>query len=67
MQAEFIACYAIVTHVVWLINLVTVLHIVDSIARPLKLYSDNNAVVFYSMNNKTFSSSKYLEIEVFNS
>ena len=63
MQAEFVACYAASTHAVWLRNLVTGLRIVDSIARPLKLYCDNNAAVFYSKNNKTSSGSKHLELK----
>jgi len=46
MQAMFIACFAATTHAVWLRNLVTGLRIVDSIARPLKIFCDNNVVVF---------------------
>lgn len=61
MQAKFVACYAVATHVVWLRNLVIGLRIVDFIAKPLKLYCDNSAVVFYSKNNKTSSGSKHFK------
>lgn len=44
-------------------NLVIGLRIVDSIAKPLKIYCDNSATVFYSKNNKTFNSSKHLELK----
>ncbi|XP_050875702.1 secreted RxLR effector protein 161-like [Lathyrus oleraceus] len=46
VQEEFIACYVVVTHVVWLRNLVNGLRIVDSIAEPLNVYCDNSASVF---------------------
>lgn len=63
MQEEFITCYFTAIHVVWLRILVTGLHIIDSIARPLKLYCDNNVFVLYSKNNKTSSGSKNLEFK----
>lgn len=63
MHAKFIACYVVATHVVWLRYLVTGLRIVYSIARPLKLYYNNNLTVLYSKNNKTFSGSKHLELK----
>lgn len=63
MQAEFIACFAAATHAVWLRNLVTGLRIVDSIARPLRIFCDNSAAVFHTKNNKTSSGSKHLELK----
>lgn len=41
----------------------TGLCIVDSITKPLKIYCDNNATMFYSKNNKTSSGSKHLELK----
>ena len=63
MQAKFIACYAAATHAVWLRNLVTGLRVMDSIARPLRIFCDNSAAVFYTKNNKTTSGSKHLELK----
>ena len=37
-------------------------HIVDFIARQLKIFCDNNVVVFYTKNNKTSRGSKHLEL-----
>ena len=36
---------------------------IDSIARPLKIFCDNSAAVFFSKNNKTSSGSKHIEIK----
>ena len=63
MQAEFIVCFTVVTHVVWLRNLMTRLSIMDSIARPLRILCDNNIVVFYTKNNKTSKGSKHLKLK----
>lgn len=37
MQVEFVTCYVVTTHTVWLRNLVIGLRIIDFIAKPLKL------------------------------
>ena len=52
MYAEFIACYGASSQAVWLRNLILELQVVDSISRPIVIYCDNNAIVFYSKNNK---------------
>ena len=63
MQAEFISCYVVATHVVWLRNFVTGLRIVDSIARPLRIFCVNKIAVFYTENNKISSGYKHLELK----
>ena len=63
MQAEFIACYGAATQAVWLKNFISGLLVVDSIARPLRIYCDNSAAVFFSKNNKSSSGSKHLELK----
>jgi len=45
MVAEFIACFEASNHGIWLRNIVTGLHVVDGIERPLKIYCDNKLVV----------------------
>ena len=52
MEAEFVACFEATVHSLWLRNFVSGLGIVDSIAKPLKIYCDNSAVVFFSRNDK---------------
>ena len=63
MEAEFVACYETTTLALWLRNFIIGLKIVDSISRPLKIFCDNSAVVFFSKNNKSGSRSKHIEIK----
>jgi len=63
MEAEFIACYKATTHALWLRNFVGGLKIVDAIIRPIKIFYDNRAVIFFSKNNKSRSRSKHIDIK----
>jgi len=63
MEAEFIAFYEATTHALWLRNFIGGLKIVDSIARPIKIFCDNSAVVFFSKNNKSGRRSKHIDIK----
>src|SRR5262249_48966818 len=63
MQAEFVACYGAATQAAWLKSLISRLLIVNSISKPLRIYCDNNADVFFSKNNKSYSGSKYMKIK----
>ena len=38
---------------------------VDSISKPLRLYCDNKAAVFYANNNKSSGAAKHIEIKYF--
>ena len=46
MEAEFVACFEIAIQSNWLQNFISGLEIVDSIARPLKMYCDNSTAIF---------------------
>jgi hypothetical protein len=63
MEAEFVACYEATTQALWLRNFIGGLKIVDSIARPIKIFCDNSAAVFFFKNNKSGSRSKHIDIE----
>ena len=63
MVVEFVACYEATTQALWLRNFIIGLNIADSISRPLKIFCDNSAVVFFSKNNKSGSQSKHIEIK----
>ncbi|CAL2237858.1 unnamed protein product [Prunus armeniaca] len=63
MQAEFVACYEATIQASWLKNFITSLRVVDSIARPVQIFCDNSATVFYSRNNKRSAGTKHLEIK----
>ena len=55
MEAEFIACFEATSQAIWLRNFITGLRIVNSISRPLKVYCDNSAAIFFSNTNKSGS------------
>ena len=63
MQAKFVACYGAVTQGIWLKNFISGLLVVDSISRPIKIFCDNNAAMFFSENNKSSKGSKHIEIK----
>ena len=65
MQAEFMACYEAVGKVVWLKGFIPRLRVVDSISKPLSLYCDNKAAVFYANNNKSSGAAKHIDIKYF--
>ena len=55
----------ILSLMIWLRNFISGLRIVDSIARPMKIYCDNSAAVFFSKNDKYSKGAKHMEIKYF--
>ena len=51
------------SHALWLRNFVSGLGVVDSIAKPLRIYCDNTATVFFSKNGKFSSGSKHMDLK----
>ena len=51
IKAEFVACFEDTVHSLWLRHFILGLEIVDSIAKSLKIYCDNNAAIFFSKND----------------
>ena len=51
------------TIVLWMWNFISRLGIVDSIARPLRIYCDNSAAVFFSKNDKYSKGAKHMELK----
>ena len=49
----------------WLQNFISRLGIVDSIAKPLRIYCHNFVVVFFSTNNKYFKGAKLMKLKYF--
>ena len=47
MEAEFVACFEATIQANWLQNFISGLGVVNSIAKPLKIYCDNSATVFF--------------------
>ncbi|XP_047265761.1 secreted RxLR effector protein 161-like [Capsicum annuum] len=52
MEAEFVACFEATVQAIWLRNFISGLGLVDNIVRPLKIYCDKTAAVFFSKNDK---------------
>ncbi|GJY71387.1 retrovirus-related pol polyprotein from transposon TNT 1-94 [Tanacetum coccineum] len=63
MEAEFISCYEATSQALWLRNFILGLRTVDTICRPLKVFCDNSATVFFSKNNKSGSGSNHINIK----
>ncbi|KAL0413871.1 UNVERIFIED_CONTAM: Secreted RxLR effector protein [Sesamum radiatum] len=63
MEAEFVSCFEATSHGVWLKSFISDLRIMDSISRPLRIFSDNSAAVFMAKNNKSGSRSKHIDIK----
>jgi hypothetical protein len=63
MAAEFITCFEVSNHEIWLRNFITGLCILDTIKLSLKLYCDNSSVVMYSNNNMSSSKFKHIDIK----
>ncbi|PRQ43311.1 putative RNA-directed DNA polymerase [Rosa chinensis] len=63
MQAEFIGCFEATKQAVWLRNFIGQMRVVDSISRPLKMFCDNEAAVFFSKNNKRTSASRLMDVK----
>jgi hypothetical protein len=61
MAAEYIACYETSAQAIWLRNFITDLHIVDSIARPVKIYCDNKVAVVFANDKKMSDGGKHLD------
>jgi len=65
MEAEFVACFEATVQANWLRNFISGLGVVDSIAKPLKIYCDNSAAVFFSKNDKYSKGVKHMELKYF--
>ena len=65
MEAKFVACFEATVQANWLWNFISGLGVVDSIAKPLKIYCDNTAIVFFSKNDKYSKGAKHMELKYF--
>ena len=63
MALEFITCYEVSNHRIWLRNFVLGLWIVDGIDRSLNLSCGNKSIMPYSNNNRSSMKSKYIDIK----
>ena len=65
MEAEFVACFEATIHALWMRNFISGLGVVDTMTKPLKIYCDNSAAVFFSKNDKYSRGAKHMELKYF--
>ena len=65
MEAKYMACFEATCHAMWLWNFISVLEVVHSISRPLKLFCDNFVAVSFSRNTRSTSHSKHINVKFF--
>ena len=63
MEAEFVACFEATIHALWLRNFAKGLGIINDIDRPLKIYCDNSAAVFFSKNDRYSRGAKHMDLK----
>ena len=63
MQAEYISCFEATQQAMMLKNLISEMRIVDTIAKPLVIYCDNKAAVFFSKNNKKSYAARLMDVK----
>lgn len=65
MQAEYIAVHEATGQALWLRNFLLELKVVDFVQRPLKIFCDNAAAVFFAKNNKSSTASRNINVKYF--
>ena len=63
MQAEFLAIYEATSIAMWLKNFMSMLKVVDSIQRPIQLWNDNSAAVYFAKGNKRSRGLRHLQLK----
>ena len=63
MEAEFVVCFEAIIHVLWLRNFILRLGLVDNIDKPLRIYCDNSAAVFFSKNDRYSKGAKHMDLK----
>ncbi|CAL9020658.1 unnamed protein product [Prunus brigantina] len=62
MQAEFLAIYEATSMAMWLKNFMSMLKVVDSMQRPIQLWNDNSAAVYFAKGNRRSSRMRHLQL-----
>ena len=65
MHTEFVTMHEANGQAIKIKKFVPGLRVVDSIERPLRIYCDNEPAVFFSHNNKSSGSAKYIDIKCY--
>jgi len=65
MEAEFVACFEVTVQANRLQNFISGLGVVKNISKPLKIYCDNFATVFFYKSDKYSKGAKHMELKYF--
>ena len=65
IEVEYVVCYEATCHAIWLWNFISALQVVHFISRPLKLFCDNSAAVYFFRNTRSTSYSKHIYVKFF--
>nr|XP_028945125.1 uncharacterized protein LOC114819702 [Malus domestica] len=63
METEFIGYYTATKQAIWLMNFIMGLKVVDSVEKPITIYCDNKAAIFFSRNNKRSIACRLMDIK----
>ena len=63
MESEYIGCFEAMKQSNWLRNLIREMEVVRSIEKPLKIYCDNVAAIFFAKNNRRSEASRLMDIK----
>lgn len=63
MEFEFVACFEATVNELRLQKCISEFGIIDSIAKPLRIYCDNAAAIFFSKNDKYTNGAKNMELK----
>jgi len=65
IEVVFVAYFEAAIQANWLRNFISGLEIVDSIAKPLRIYCDNSIIVLFSKNDKYLKGAKHMKLKYF--
>ena len=57
------ACFEATVYGLWLWNFISGLEIIDSVSKPLRIYCNNFAAVFFFKNDKYSKGAKHMELK----
>ena len=63
MEAEFVACYEAANQRAWLRNFVSEFGVLSFISKPLTLYCDNEAAIFFSKHDRISKGAKHMDLK----
>ena len=65
MEVEFVACFEVIVHGLWLWNFIARLEIINNIPKSMKICYDNSTTIFFSKNDKYSKGAKHMEVKYF--